>query len=131
MACPYDPAQNSTPAAPPGALVEPGRLWHYVPIMYSIVATCVGFQWDEANRDKNWYLHQVTDSECEQIFFNAPLILAPDARHSSGEARYYVLGRTDANRWLFVAFTIRENYIRVISARDMNQKEAKKYGARK
>ena len=102
-----------------------------MPTMYSIVANCVGFQWDEANRDKNWYLHQETDSECEQVFFNAPLILAPDTRHSSGEARYYVLGCTDANRWLFVAFTIRENYIRVISARDMNQKEVKKYGARK
>ncbi|MBE2293409.1 MAG: BrnT family toxin [Phycisphaerales bacterium] len=33
--------------------------------------------------------------------------------------------------WLFVAFTVREAHIRVISARDMNQKEAKKYGARR
>jgi hypothetical protein len=41
-----------------------------------------------------------------------------------------VLGRTDANRWLFVAFTIRDNHIRVISARDMNQKESKKYGTK-
>lgn len=98
--------------------------------MYAIVANCVGFQWDEGNRDKNWWRHQVTDSECEQVFFNAPLVLAPDARHSSSEARYYVLGRTDADRWLFVAFTIRDAYIRVISARDMNEKEAKKYGSR-
>jgi uncharacterized DUF497 family protein len=50
-------------------------------IMYAIVASCVGFQWDEGNRDKNWYLHQVIDSECEQVFFNAPLIFAPDTRH--------------------------------------------------
>jgi uncharacterized DUF497 family protein len=99
-------------------------------IMVVIIASCIGFQWDEGNRDKNWYLHQVTDSECEQLFFNAPLILAADSRHSSDEARYYVLGRTDADRWLFTAFTIRDNHIRVISARDMNEKEAKKYGTR-
>lgn len=98
--------------------------------MFADVANCTGFQWDEGNRDKNWYLHQVTDSECEQIFFNAPLILAPDTRHSSSESRYYVLGRTDADRWLFVAFTVRENHIRVISAREMNDKESKKYATR-
>jgi uncharacterized DUF497 family protein len=95
----------------------------------SIVA-CEGFLWDDGNIDKNWYLHQVADSECEEVFFNVPLIWALDRRHSIGEQRYFALGRTDASRWLFVAFTVRQNLIRVISAREMNQGEARQYEKR-
>lgn len=86
-----------------------------------------GFDWDEDNVDKNWYTHEVTTDECEQVFFNGPLIAAHDSTHSTKEIRYYALGQTDAKRWLFVAFTMRDSRIRVISARDMNQREAKKY----
>lgn len=86
-----------------------------------------GFAWDEANSDKNWYLHEVTNTECEEPFFNLPLIVVADPKHSFIERRYYALGRTDRNRWLSLTFIIRDNLIRVISARDMNQKERKKY----
>lgn len=98
--------------------------------MKNILANCKGFQWDEGNRDKNWYLHQVSNSECEELFFNLPLIIAHDTKHSQTEQRYYALGQTAANRWLFIAFTIRDELIRVISARDMNQKESRKYANR-
>jgi uncharacterized protein len=97
--------------------------------MKKLLANCRGFQWDDGNLDKNWYLHQVSNSECEEIFFNLPLIIAPDDGHSQVEQRLYALGRTDRDRWLFVAFTIRDDLIRVISARDMNQKETRKYAA--
>jgi hypothetical protein len=96
--------------------------------MKAVIANCEGFQWDEGNSDKNWYLHQVTNGECEEVFFNLPLILASDPRHSKTEQRHYVLGRTDTDRWLFIAFTVRHNLIRVISAREMNQREMRKYG---
>ncbi len=86
-----------------------------------------GFDWDEGNIDKNWVTHRVSNSECEEIFFNIPLLLADDKKHSQREERYYALGQTNANRWLFVAFTIRANRIRVISARDMSQKEERAY----
>jgi uncharacterized protein len=98
--------------------------------MKALISNCEGFQWDEGNSDKNWYLHQVTNGECEELFFNLPLIVALDPQHSSNEQRYYALGRTDADRWLFVAFTIRNNLLRVISARDMNEKETRKYAER-
>lgn len=87
-----------------------------------------GFDWDEGNIDKNWHLHQVADRECEEVFFNLPLVIAADVKHSQMEQRFYALGRTDANRWLFVAFMLRTKRIRVISAREMNQKEAQNYG---
>lgn len=87
----------------------------------------VGFEWDEGNIDKNWIKHQVSNSECEELFFNLPLILNDDTKHSQAEKRYYALGQTSANRWLFIAFTIREKKFRVISARDMSQKEGRVY----
>ena len=87
----------------------------------------IGFDWDENNREKNWEKHQVLASECEEVFFNLPLLLQPDPAHSQKEPRYYVLGHTIADRRLFIAFTVREDKIRVISARDMSKKERSIY----
>ena len=87
----------------------------------------VGFQWDEGNLEKNWLAHKVSPAECEQIFFNQPLVVAPDAVHSEVEERLFALGQTDGGRLLFIAFTLREDLIRVISARDMSRQERKEY----
>lgn len=86
-----------------------------------------GFEWDEGNRNKNWLTHKVTSTECEMIFFNQPLIILDDSRHSEIESRYYAFGKTDIDRKLIVVFYKRKNRIRVISARDMNKKEKKFY----
>jgi len=88
---------------------------------------CTGFDWDDGNTDKNWIKHKVTPSECEQIFFNQPLVVKDDLEHSLNEERFYALGQTNRKRFLFVAFTVRENLIRVISARDMSRKERRAY----
>ena len=90
---------------------------------YKILQECIGFEWDQYNSKKNWEKHKVTPSECEQIFFNQPLIVTDDIKHSQVEQRFYVLGKTDLHRRLFIVFTIRNNMIRVISARNMNKKE--------
>ncbi|OIN95391.1 MAG: hypothetical protein COS37_08635 [Anaerolineae bacterium CG03_land_8_20_14_0_80_58_20] len=82
-----------------------------------------GFDWDDSNRDKNWEKHQVLASECEEVFFNLPLLLQSDDAHSQKEPRYYVLGHTIAGRRLFIVFTVRDDKIRAISARDMSKKE--------
>lgn len=88
---------------------------------------CVGFEWDEGNSEKNWLKHQVGRAECEELFFNDPLLIAPDEKHSEAEPRYYILGQTDAGRRLFVVVTLRNKLMRVISARDMSRREAKEY----
>ena len=88
---------------------------------------CIGFDWDEENAIKNWDRHQVTTEEAEDVFFNDPLVVLSDVRHSKPEKRYYALGQTRASRRLFVAFTIRRKLIRVISVRDMNRNEASVY----
>ncbi len=95
--------------------------------MKNIFEKCEGFQWDPGNSNKNFYKHKVSNAECEQVFFNQPIIVLDDTKHSEDENRWYLLGRTDQDRFLFVVFTIRENFIRVISARDMNKKEREIY----
>lgn len=91
--------------------------------MREIFQQCIGFDWGDGNPEKNWILHRVSRSECEQSFFSDPLVVADDENHSQTGKRYYLLGQTDLGRLLFIAFTIRENLIRVISARDMSKKE--------
>jgi uncharacterized DUF497 family protein len=86
-----------------------------------------GFDWDNANRDKNLHRHNVAWWECEEVFFNQPLYVFKDERHSLIEVRYYALGRTSLSRLLFIVFTHRKSRIRVISARDMHKKERKVY----
>jgi hypothetical protein len=90
-------------------------------------AECAGFEWDEGNADKNWEKHAVADFECEEVFFNQPLVVRRDPKHSQREARYYALGCTGQARLLFVAFTVRRSLIRVISAREMTRKERRLY----
>lgn len=87
-----------------------------------------GFLWDQGNRDKNFRSHSVTTEECEEVFFNQPLIEGPDEKHSRTETRHYVLGKTNAGRKLFLVYTFRRKKIRVISARDMSKKERMIYG---
>ncbi len=82
-----------------------------------------GFDWDEGHIDKNWEKHQVSPFECEQVFLNKPLVVKDDEKHSRDEGRFYALGKTDAERRLFLVFTLRGDKIRVISARPMNQRE--------
>lgn len=87
------------------------------------IQDCIGFEWDTWNLDKNRLKHHVSSAECEQMFFNQPLLLYKDVKHSEQEERQYALGTTDQERPLFIVFTIRNKLIRVISARDMSKKE--------
>lgn len=88
---------------------------------------CTGFDWDLGNVEKNWFKHKVSPVECEQVFFNEPLIILDDPKHSVQEKRYAAFGRTDTGKLLVVIFTKRKMLLRVISARNMNRRERKFY----
>ena len=83
-----------------------------------------GFDWDEGNARKN-EKHNVSMAEAEQVFFNAPLLVLEDSKHSNQEPRFHALGKSDKNRLLHITFTLRQagEKIRTISARDMHKKE--------
>jgi uncharacterized protein len=87
----------------------------------------VGFDWDENNFYKNIGKHNVFATEAEQLFFNHPLVVKRDLKHSRIEERFYALGRTNHDRLLFIVFTIRSDKIRVISAREMTKREGRVY----
>ena len=86
-----------------------------------------GFDWDDGNIRKSADKHDVSQAEAESIFFNNPLIVIGDAKHSETEQRFNALGKTAQNRLLHITFTLRQNgtMVRVISARDMHRKERK------
>ena len=90
------------------------------------LAPCTGFEWDAGNATKNWELHRVSQAESEQPFFNRPAVVAP--AHSAQEARWVLLGVTDAGRRLCIVLTVRSTLVRVISARDMSRQERRSYG---
>jgi uncharacterized DUF497 family protein len=88
-----------------------------------------GFDWDDGNSRKSADKHDVSQAEAEAIFFNDPLIVVEDSKHSETEPRFNALGKTAQNRLLHITFTLRKDgtLIRVISARDMHRKEKKAY----
>lgn len=85
------------------------------------------FDWDKGNINKNWIKHKVTNEEAEEIFFNEPLTIFEDLKHSSKEERFVAYGTTDEGKKLTIIFIIRKNKIRIISTRDQNRKEEKIY----
>jgi len=86
----------------------------------------VAFEWDQGNKGKN-LKHGVRDEECEEVFFDPQKKLLKDVLHSQKENRYILIGATKQQRPLFVVFTPRNNNVRVISARDLNQRERRLY----
>jgi uncharacterized protein len=88
-----------------------------------------GFDWDAGNERKSADKHRVSQVEAEAAFFNQPLLVLKDDRHSLVETRFHALGRSNDDRRLNVTFTLRlgATLIRVISARDMSARERRAY----
>jgi len=86
------------------------------------------FDWDEGNARKN-DKHGVSMAEAEQVFFNEPILVIDDIKHSKGECCFHALGKTNEDRPLHITFTLRNagESVRVISARGMHRKERKIY----
>ncbi len=85
-----------------------------------------GFDWDEGNQSKSLEKHKITPLETEEAFFHFYIVF-PDQRHSTSEQRYGMYGKTNAGKLLFIAFTIRNRRVRIISARPASKKERNTY----
>src|SRR5690242_5061952 len=88
-----------------------------------------GFDWDDSNRSK-CMKHGLSVAEVEAVFRGPPLT-GPDTKHSHEEERHWVIGRSQAGRWVFAVFTLRDRggkkLIQPISARYMHRKEMRHY----
>lgn len=87
----------------------------------------IAFDWDEGNIDKSWEKHKVHFKEVEEVFFNRPLRIFEDEKHSLKEKRLLAYGITNKGRKLTIVFTLRKGKLRTISARDMNKRELALY----
>src|SRR5947209_3649272 len=83
----------------------------------------ISFEWDEWNKYKNWIKHKVIGEEAEEAFYDEKRLILEDSKHSEQETRYILFGRTEKGRFLFIVYTLREEKVRIISARDVNRKE--------
>jgi uncharacterized DUF497 family protein len=88
-----------------------------------------GFDWDSGNREK-CRKHGLSLAAIEEVFAG-PVMILPDLAHSQSEERFRAIGKTDAGRYVFLVFTLRDRagkrFIRPISARYMHKKEIDSY----
>lgn len=85
------------------------------------------FQWDKGNIDKSYQKHGITPNEAEEVFLDENILLLEDVEHSKQEERFEAIGKIVRDEILFLAFTIRKDKIRIISARKANKKERRQY----
>jgi len=81
------------------------------------------FEWDKAKAAENCARHDIS---FETVFDDAFAIERLDDREDYGEVRYSILGMVDG-RLLYVAYTVREGIIRIISARGAEPYERRQY----
>lgn len=85
------------------------------------------FEWDRKKAGLNLRKHRVAFDEASTVFGDPLALLMPDPDHSVGEMRYILLGMSNQQRLLVVAFAERPPRTRLISARLATRKERRKY----
>ncbi len=90
--------------------------------MRLVIRGLKGFEWDRGNWRKSELNHGVAAAEAQEVLLNEPLCQI-DEKHSQDKQRFVGLGQTTGRRHLFVAFTMRQNRVRIISSRPMSRKE--------
>jgi hypothetical protein len=83
------------------------------------------FEWDEAKSAANLAKHRIS-FETAVGAFGGPLLRRNDTRFDYGEERWLALGEID-NVVIAIAYTMRGESIRVISARKANRNERQAY----
>lgn len=86
------------------------------------------FDWDKGNLDKSYLKHGITPNQAEEAFLDEAAIILKDVAHSQKEARFLLIGKPSGRKVLFIVFTIRNEKVRIISARAADKKEVRRYG---
>jgi uncharacterized DUF497 family protein len=84
------------------------------------------FEWDDAKATRNFAVHGVTFDAARGIFGDPLAIDWLDEREHYGEDRYSRVGMVEG-RLLHVAYTMRGERIRIISARGAEPHERRRY----
>ena len=85
------------------------------------------FEWDEAKAAANLVKHGVSFDEAKTVFNDPLFVDFYDPEHSVEEHRYITIGESKQGRLLIVAYTQRDEAIRLISAREVTSTEREAY----
>ena len=85
------------------------------------------FEWDPNKAATNFIKHGTTFSEAATVFGDPLEITIADPDHSVEEFRFLSMGRSETGRLLVVAYTERNNHIRIITARPVTPQEGRHY----
>lgn len=83
------------------------------------------FEWDSSKERANLRKHGIAFRTAARVFLD-PYMIEFDDLHASGELRFNAIGLVDG-RMLFVAYTMRGDTVRIISARGAEPHEKRKY----
>jgi uncharacterized DUF497 family protein len=84
-------------------------------------------EWHDAKAEANWRDHGVSFELAKTVFNDPFAIERVDDREDYGEERFIIIGMAEGHILLFVAYTEREQRIRLISARRVTQYEQEDY----
>ena len=85
------------------------------------------FEWDASKAAANEKKHTVSFEEAKTVFDNPLAAIFTDEAHSTNEPREIIIGHSQRNRLLLVAFAERDGSIRIISARSATRQEREDY----
>jgi uncharacterized protein len=85
------------------------------------------FEWDRAKAKANFRRHGVSFDLAKTVFKDPFAIERIDDREEHDEERFLIIGVAEGKVLLFVAYTEREEHIRIISARRATQYEQDDY----
>ncbi len=85
------------------------------------------FEWHAAKAEGNLQTHGVSFELARTVFKDPFAIERLDDREDYGEERFVIIGMAEGPVLLFVAYTERDERIRIISARRVTQREQDDY----
>jgi uncharacterized protein len=87
----------------------------------------MAFQWDPNKARSNQWKHGISFESAATIFADPNLLFTADPKNSNGEEREWAIGESDQGQIVVVSFTMRQDDIRIISARPATKQEIKQY----
>jgi len=84
------------------------------------------FEYDPHKAQTNWQKHGVSFAEAELVFFD-PLAIHDIDPDSIAEERFIAVGIGNSGFLLVVVYTMRDDVVRLISARRATRQEIKAY----
>jgi uncharacterized protein len=85
------------------------------------------FEWDDDKAESNAIKHDITFEEAVTVFADPYLLFTEDIQHSQGEEREWAIGEAENGSIVVVVFTMRDQQVRIISARRATKRECQGY----